>query len=68
MTGGILPTWLDQALDAVAVAVVGVEWYDPLPDDSDDAAGPVAVVGVEWHDPLPDDSDDAAGPAEDDAP
>lgn len=40
MTGGIPLTWLDQALDAVAVAVVGVEWYDPLPDDSDDAAGP----------------------------
>ena len=38
MTGGGVPlTWLGQALDAVAVAVVGVEWYDPLPDD---AAGP----------------------------
>ena len=40
MTGGIPLTWLGQALDAVAVAVVGVEWYDPLPDDSDEAAGP----------------------------
>ena len=40
MTGGIPLTWLDQALDAAAVAVVGVEWHDPLPDDSDDAAGP----------------------------
>ena len=40
MDGGIPLTWLDQALDAVAVAVVGVNWYDPLPDNSDDAAGP----------------------------
>jgi hypothetical protein len=40
MTSGIPLTWLDMALDAAAVAVIGVEWYEPMPDDSDDAAGP----------------------------
>ena len=37
MVGGIPLTWLDQALDSTAIAIVGVEWFNPLPGESDDA-------------------------------
>lgn len=36
MAGGIPLTWLGHALDSTAVALVGVEWFNPLPDESDD--------------------------------